>query len=73
MTAHIIFHIMLHSGFIWKAIFVAYGRKIDTLPSMTYILIVLRYTVQNLLILVALNGLSVNCADIKNEYLNDNP
>ena len=69
----IIFDVKLDFGFTRKAIFVAYGHKVDTPPLMTYASLMLRDSVSIFLVLTTLNGLGVQCTDIQNAYLNSNP
>ena len=68
-----IFNIKLDDGFTWKAIFVVYSHKFYTPPSITCAYIISRYIVRIVLMLAALNGLNVKCADVKNPYINANP
>ena len=68
-----IFGVRLDTSFIRKARLVAYGHKVDTPPSMNYASVVLRDSVRIVIMLDALNGLDLQCDDIQNPYLNDNP
>ena len=67
------FDVRLDVGFTRKAIFVAYGHKVDTPILMTYASVMSRDSVSIFLMLTTLNGLGVHFTDIQNAYLNSNP
>ena len=73
MTFHIIFDVKLDAGFTRKARLVADVHKLDTPPYIIYAHVVSRDSGIFVLLIAALNGLDVKCADLHNAYLNANP
>lgn len=69
ITAHLIFDVKLGENFRRKARFVADGHKTEAPAALTYSTVVSRDSVRILLMVAALNGLDVQCADIQNAFL----
>ena len=72
ITVYIIFNLELGAGFTCKARPVADGQKFVTPPSMTYEYVVSRDNIRMVLLLAALNGFYVQCANVHNFYLHAN-
>ena len=70
---YIIFDVNMDSRFTRKARFFSYEHKVDTTPPMMYASVVSSDSVLVVLIMEALNGLNVKCADVQNSYLNAKP
>ena len=66
---HMIFDIKLVNNFQRTAIMVAGGHTTKTPSLVTYSSVVLKYLVQIMLTVAALNGLYLQAADINNYYL----
>ena len=66
MTAHVIFDVNMDAGFTHKARFVADGHKVDMPTLMIYVSIVSRGSAQIVLMLAALNGFDMKCANVQN-------
>ena len=73
ITCHMIFDVKLDAGFTRKARYVADGHKAAAPDVMTYASVVSRDSVRIVLTLAALNGLDLQCGDVKNAYLNAKP
>ena len=69
IMGHLIFDVKLGEKFRRKARYVADGHKIESPRAMTYSTVVGRDSVRIMLLVVALNELSVKAADIKNAFL----
>ena len=73
MGTHLIFDVKLGENFRRKARLVADGHRTQTPASITYRSVVGRDSVRICLLLTAMNGLDIKCADIKNAYLTAPP
>ena len=73
ISTHMIFDVKLGENFRRKARLVADGHMTKTPSSMTYSSVVSRDSICICLLLAALNGLDIKCADIKNAYLTAPP
>ena len=71
IAAHFIWYVNIN--FTRKAWIVANGNLIDVPLSMTHTLVVSRDSVRTALMLEAMNGCDILCADVQNNYLNANP
>ena len=69
ITGHIVFDVKLGENFRRKARFCADGHKTKTPASVTYSSVVSRDSVRIMLLIAALNGLSLKAADIQNAFL----
>jgi len=69
ITAHMVFDVKLGENFRRKARYVADGHKTEAPAALTYSTVVARDSVRILLMVAALNGLDVQCADIQNAFL----
>ena len=70
---NMVFDVKMGENLRRKARYCARGDQIETPPSMTYASVVSRDSVRICLMLAALNGLDVKCADVQNAYLNAEP
>lgn len=73
IKGHMIFDVKMGENLRRKARFCANGNMIEAPPSMTYASVVSRDSVRICLMLAALNGLDIKCADVQNAYLNAKP
>lgn len=69
ITGHLVFDVKLGENFRRKARFCADGHKTETPPSITYSSVVSRDSVRIMLLIAALNQLSLKAADIQNAFL----
>jgi Reverse transcriptase (RNA-dependent DNA polymerase) len=69
ITGHIVFDVKLGENFRRKARFCADGHKTKTPAFVTYSSVVSRDSVRIMLLIAALNGLSLKAADIQNAFL----
>jgi len=69
ITGHIVFDVKLVENFRRKARYCADGHKTSAPSSLTYSTVVARDSVQIMLLIAALNGLSISGADIQNAFL----
>ena len=69
ITGHMVFDVKLGENFRRKARYVADGHLTSAPASMTYSTVVSRDSVRILLMIAALNGLDLQCADIQNAFL----
>jgi hypothetical protein len=69
ITGHLIFDVKLGENFRRKARFCADGHKTQAPSSITYSSVVSRDSVRIMLLIAALNGLTIKAADIENAFL----
>ncbi|CAJ1941927.1 unnamed protein product, partial [Cylindrotheca closterium] len=69
ITGHLVFHVKLGENFRRKARYCADGHKTEAPAALTYSTVVSRDSVRILLMIAALNGLDLQCADIQNAFL----
>ena len=67
---HMIFDVNPDTGFTRNSRFIIDRHKVDTSPFMTYVSVVSRDSVRIVLILAAINGFSVKCANVQSKCLN---
>ena len=72
IECHMIFDVKMGKNFRRKAHFIAGGHTTETPSTLTYSSVVLRDSVQIMLLTAALNGLQVMAFDIQNAYLTVN-
>ena len=69
ITGHLVFDVKLGENFRRKARYCADGHKTEAPAALTYSTVVSRDSVRILLMIAALNGLDLQCADIQNAFL----
>ena len=69
ITGHMVFDVKLGENFRRKARYCADGHKTEAPAALTYSTVVSRDSVRILLMVAALNGLDLQCADIQNAFL----
>ena len=69
VTEHLVFDVKLGENFRHKARFCADGHKTSATSSVTYSTVVARDSVRVMLLIAALNDLSIMGADVQNAFL----